>query len=63
MENKIKAILAVIISLGASAFITYQLLHNTQFIGILLIATLISIMIIGLYNSFYDYFKNKSNNK
>jgi len=63
MENKIKAILAVILVFGVAAFITYQLTHNAQFIGVLLITAFVGAIAVGMYNSFYNYFKNKSDNK
>jgi hypothetical protein len=57
MENKIKAILAVLLTFGVTAFIAYQVIHNAQFIGILLM----SMGIIGfgtmLYVSYYEYLK------
>ena len=62
MENKIKAVLLTIIMLVLAALATYGFTHNVQFIGILLVASFIILISIGLYQTILSVLENKSKN-
>ena len=63
MENKIKAVIATILTLLFAALLTYAFVKEVQFLGVLLAAAAIMALAVGMYQTFYGYFENKSNNK
>ena len=62
MENKIKAVLLTILMWLVAALATYGFTHNVQFIGILLVSSLVIVMSIGLYRTILSSLENKSKN-
>lgn len=62
MENKIKAVLLTILMLVLAALATYGFTRNVQFIGILLVASFIILISIGLYQTILSVLENKSKN-
>ena len=60
MENKLKAALVTLFILIVWAGVGYGLLYNVQFLGILLVSILVVAVTVGIYKSFYTYFKTKS---
>ena len=62
MENKIKAVLLTILMWLVAALATYGFTHNVQFIGILLVSSLVIVMSVGLYRTILSSLENKSKN-
>ena len=62
MENKIKAVLLTILMWLVATLATYGFTHNVQFIGILLVSSLVIVMSIGLYQTILSSLENKSKN-
>lgn len=60
MENKLKAALVTLFTLLACAALVYGLLHNVQFLGIIIASLLVGAIATGLYRALYDYFETKS---
>jgi len=62
MENTIKAVLLTILMWLVAALATYGFTHNVQFIGILLVSSLVIVMSVGLYRTILSLLENKSKN-
>lgn len=58
LHNKIKAMLAVVFTLGATAALVYGMFHYADFIGALLITVAMAMGIVFLYKRFLEVFND-----
>ena len=62
MNNKIRAALLTLLTIGLTTGLMYEIIHHAHIIGILFFIGLGSLGVIALYTIFKNLLDNKTNN-